>query len=250
MAKSLVIKFCFREGPLFETISRIPRSTKYQLQTSNELHNGDVGIYNEGVLKVLIERKTLADLTSSIVPKKGEKESRYQSQVANATSLRRDYPGLLVGYIIEVGGKHSDPDLKALHAMTSIVTKHKQFIVPSKNLVETSHIIMDLADKYDFAVDGSANEIVGGARVSGGTIPSVGELREKHALAHQLRQINTVSSKAAMGISASYPNMRALIRAFDVAESPEKLLIGIPIEGDRKIGKALSATVYRWLCGQ
>jgi hypothetical protein len=44
--------------------------------------------------------------------------------------------------------------------------------------------------------------------------------------------------------------MRALIRAFDVAESTEKLLIGIPIEGDRKIGKALSATVYRWLCGQ
>lgn len=204
---------------------------------TSQLELGDIQICHESRV-LIIERKTLADLLSSI------KDGRYKEQKARLLASTHD-----ITYIIEGDEITSSSNPHQQHILSSVYV-HTLYrdnikIVFTKNTIQTTTFILTLCtkiiDKPEILGEIKTCDYIDCVKIkskkSQNITPGVCYMM-------QLGQIPTVSSKIAKNIQSAYPTMRQLISALDTAEDRVQLLCKIELVGKEKAKKIIEYFEY------
>lgn len=186
--------------------------------------DGDADAYGDaGKHLCLLERKTVSDLSSSIV------DGRYHEQKARLAAT-----GIKVGYIIE--GTVDTKDRRVFGAVLNTALRDNIPVLYARNAEETVDILQHYVQKPpDFfkAHDVTKNYTAIHVKKSSNITP-------RDAYISQLSVIPGVSRAMGAKIQESYPTMRHLVRAM---ETSDNVFGHIP-----KIGKVLSQRIVDFLC--
>ena len=200
------------------------RNIQYDVQN---LTIGDFVIYSENKTQsIIVERKTLDDLSASIT------DNRYKEQSLRLQEIKSE--NVKIMYIIEglsKANKKGVPYSTLLSAMQSMCIKHNFFVMRSKSTEETCDILNILCKKI--------NEI----NTSDDTIPIVFNKKSytnKSVYIQMLSCIPGISAKTAELINEHYSNIPDLCISFK--ENDKYILSNIP-----KIGKSTSVKIYNYL---
>lgn len=205
------------------------------------LEVGDFIIGNslDSDIQLVIERKTYADLSSSIT------DGRFRQQKERLVSSTHD-PGKVM-YVLE-GSKKSVSSRSAIinGAILNMILKHQFKVLATDSTNDTFDNIVAIYKK-----------IVSGEMTTGPTTnptsmtcPPVKLISKKEAVgnnifATQLTAITGVSYKIALCITQKYKNGGELFGAYTSCEGiKENMLADIQVTNTRKLGKALSAKIY------
>lgn len=190
-----------------------------------QLEVGDIIIQND-TTKVVLERKTFADLLASI------SDGRYREQKARMLAAA---PAQNCSYIIE-----GDYDI-TVHEYTGMVIntifRDNISVIHTRNMDETVIWIRKIAQQLD-----KHPEYFGGGSQSGPTYidclkvktKKIANITKPVCYILQLCQIPGISQKIAQEIAKVYPSMPDLIQAIKTASIPDKILCDIPLVGAKK----------------
>ena len=195
---------------------------------TKQLDIGDIVLYNTES-KCIIERKTLNDLSSSII------DGRYKEQKQRLLAS-----GHRVVYIIEgiTKNKHGVKHSTLLSTMLNMQLRDKITVIRTKDIHETSQIIILLKTKLiEF------NNIQLQTTMYNPNIV----MKKKHNLTKELIFINQlccipgISQKLALCIINKYPKLKDLIDVYNVLDTVEGSKLLSKIDG---IGPKISNSVY------
>lgn len=206
-------------------------------------------IYNNLIL--LIERKTINDLSSSII------DGRFREQKSRIEKTLNDNNKIM--YILE--GMHNKLthgiSLNILNsAILNMIFKHKFKLLNCDNINHTCDIILNILKKYimgEFKNEkcDTSNDTVKSNEIHLINIKKSDRIKS-NLFNLQLSVIPGISMNIAEKISNEYKNMNELFKAYneiDNSNIEEKyhLLANIQITEKRKLGKALSKKIYNAL---
>lgn len=191
-------------------------------------------------VKMIIERKTITDLFSSIT------DNRMSSQRARLYNS-----GAEVFYLIEIGKSDSKrlSEKWLLGFVLSCQLKYNFKIIYTTDVQDTANSILLILTKYSH----SSSRSIGFNDLS-----KMSKRSQEPLFINLLLQINGVSGAVARGITGEYKNIFDLINAYNKLETEiqkELLLQDILVDSGkvvntkkpRKIGKALSKKIYQQL---
>jgi ERCC4-type nuclease len=204
--------------------------------TVEQLEIGDIHITTENGLLLVFERKTGADLASSI------KDGRYREQKARLLSIA---PAHHITYIIEDIRKCPLP--KNVVSGITINTMYRDgiHIVYTANIRETAEFILKVSEKVSadpakyICTESSgsvAPEYVDVVKIKSHKIENIDK---QTCYMMQLGQIPGISATIARSIAQTYPSMRTLLCTLHDSDAPDKLLCGIPMIGEKKAKKII-----------
>jgi ERCC4-type nuclease len=254
----MLIKLDFRETDLHAACvqylcmqTAVGDRSKFQITTDN-LPIGDAIIYdNSGNERIIIERKTLNDLASSI------RDGRYSEQsfrLHNCSLHNHNIYYLVEGSLAQYNAKKTRLDRRALLSSMTTISHFKGFSLHRTNSTgESAEWIINLADKLDresrisFYTGGEAHisdsaycSVVKRVKKDNVTPENIGEI--------MLTQIPGVSSATAEAIMERFGTIKELIR---VMESDQHTLDPIRITTKtgktRKINKNARSNIYNFL---
>lgn len=244
---------------------------------------GDIQIYINDKLFIIIERKTIKDLVSSI------KDGRYREQKLRLKSLvsKEQNKNVKIIYLIEgkmLGKKKcSIPNSTIWSTMCKLMMRDNFIVFRTKSLKESVNFIKTMSDKavecakanekINFNdVDNDSNNVE--ACVDGGNSSNSNNklftqyassirIKKKENLtpgicySRQLAQIPGVSARIASFIMNVYPTLPSLIRAYEkiigdendplIVRERKDLLKDIQLSSKRKMGRKLSEKIYNYL---
>ncbi len=201
---------------------------------------GDFVIYSEDndIPMLMIERKTIQDLSASIV------DGRFREQkqrISNSINI----PSKIV-YLIEDDNKKTNlPKSTISSAILNLMFKHNFKVIYTKNQSESFNILMSLYYKImnkDFDV---VNNNVAPIK-----LVSKKNSIQSNIFPLQLSVIPGVSYTTACCIRNYYPTMNDLITTYHdkPTETERELMLAQLILTDkRKVGRALSKKIYHFL---
>ena len=246
-----------RELLLRETLSRkLSQKIKGQVPSFvvQALPVGDIHIVYNPLVKnssdVIIERKTLQDLSSSIK----ERDQRYRDQKKRMLLLRENCikqqitPPILM-YIIETPGLITDKyGLKKesyLGTIINLMLRDSIYVLRTHDHDETSDFILRICANKDKFIRSHSN-------VHDSVCP-VGQQRKelvdsRSSFAVYLNQIPGISERIAYMIADKYSSVGYLIYTYLNIQSikeREELLSEIQTSDKRKLGKIISKRVYK-----
>ena len=237
-----------RERKIIETISKsIPN--KYQLEN---LELGDFLFKIDETPYVIIERKTVQDLASSI------KDGRYKEQKIRLLSEKEKNKNLKIILLIEgnINTKTGGIPSATFHSVViNSMIRDGIYVLITKNIEETCETLVKIyklieKNKKDFltVLQGSTNSSVNSEDYASCLKKNKKEnLTPKVCYINQLSQIPGVSTTIASKIVEKFPTMLELIRDLEIEEGDtiEELKYG---SSNRKIGKIVSKRIYEYLC--
>ena len=188
-------------------------------------------IVSRGSTQILIERKTIADLISSI------KDSRYAEQKSRLIH-ERDVNGSRVMYIIE-GTAHNDLAESAILSMTLRDNIH---VIRTKNVAETCTRVVSIHKKLntDTFYSQLTSPVSEGKLVFSEKASRKTNITPETCYLSMLIQIPGISMKTAMGIAAVYPCMA------DLLQGSVSILKDILIN-NRRLGEKRSTVIVNYL---
>lgn len=196
---------------------------------------GDFIIEKNNSPCLIIERKTLTDLSASII------DGRFREQKARLLDSIGDPNKIL--YIIEnnVGKMSISKDIME-SAIINLIFKHNYKMLRTGSNDDTFNNVLLLYKKIQ------GNEFVGNNDIKDTCrmITKGGKMRQ-NIFINQLCLIPGVSEAIAKVINDKYMTMNNLINEWNKIEDivgKEKMLIDLQITEKRKIGKALSKKIY------
>ena len=197
---------------------------------------GDFVIQKQEDIKIIIERKTLPDLSASII------DGRFREQKERLFQSIGDGEKIL--YIIEEknGSKTTIPQSTLDSAILNLMYKHKYKVLQTKDSNETFNNIILLYKKMLF----EDNEGQTNTRSQNKMIVKKDKISENMFI-NQLCIIPGVSPIIAKVIKIKYNTMHNLIKEWEKLETSdekEMMLTNLQITEKRKIGKALSKKIY------
>lgn len=229
-----------RERKIIENLSKqIP--DKYELQN---LQIGDFIFEVDNTPLVIIERKTIQDLASSI------KDCRYKEQKMRL--LNEKNKGVQIIYLLE-----GDIDVKTggipASTFTSVIinsmVRDGIYTYISKNVETTCNILIKIyklieSNKTDLLKQQPSTLIEYASCIKKNKKENLTPLV---CYINQLSQIPGVSTTIATAISEKYPTMLKLINELEVEEGDtiKDIKYG---NSKRKIGNIVSARIYNYLC--
>jgi ERCC4-type nuclease len=203
-----------------------------------QLDLGDIIIIGDDEkIELIIERKTVSDLYSSII------DGRLSSQKSRLSTcgIPSEKICFLIEYPFNVGLLSKEKLISS--NLLSLSFKYNFKVIFSNGIPNTGEIISMLIDKYiNLNGNGNCLEI-------GGLLSKSNFLSDKLFI-NQLTLFKGVSLDIAKSIKQVYPNFVELINAYEsLACEKERgeLLIGLKITEKRKIGKVLSKKFYEQL---
>src|SRR5215203_350875 len=110
----------------------------YTVYISQQLDVGDMIIKSDEQCIVIFERKTYADLDSSIISKRHQQQRQRLIEFKQAKSCKIIY--ILEGKILE------NPRLRG--AVENIVFKHGFYVIPTASSKHTADVLTSLMKKY------------------------------------------------------------------------------------------------------
>lgn len=205
-----------REGKLKELFS-----TSAIPHTYENLDHADIQILYNGTPVLLFERKTVADLLSSV------NDGRYRNQ---KTRLLESYAPHQIYYIIEGASTyHTSPSKsqdKIVHgAMINTMLRDKISIFHTKNVEETFHLLQCIWKRVS-EDPGKYCTTANNAPTSSQQMPQLQHNRVKDAemcYKMQLCQVPDISVKSAEAIMNVYPTIVSLISSLQTKTREEKL---------------------------
>jgi len=221
-----------REGKLIEYL--INRNIQF-LQKQLEL--GDVIIQSNNpssAFNIIIERKTYADLASSI------KDGRYKEQ---KTRLLASYPAYHCMYILE--GDKSDINKTLMNqSILDGVIYHTMFrdrmhVMFSSSVKETADIVLAIFNKClknpeKFVATGENTNYVANLKIKKCKMENIDK---ETCYILQLCQIPNISHVIAKEIAKRYRNWKELVEAiesYDTLKEKIEIFTAIPMIGDKK----------------
>ena len=216
--------------------------------TLENLNLGDINFYYDSKPILLIERKTMADLASSI------KDGRHREQKFRLKS-QKDICKVL--YLFE--GTPSDFKFQKINkdtiisAINNTFIRDGFFIKETTNLDETINFIIQMYHKIK--IMGEKN-LLDNMLLNVKESPYIDYLKmkkntlvdPKNSFIMQLSQIPGISKTIAESISWKYPSMITLCK--ELESSSEDILCNLMIATSgkpRKLGKKISAVIYKYL---
>lgn len=210
---------------------------------------GDIHFYIDNEVQLIFERKTIADLNSSI------KDGRYHEQKARLVSnfKRNRIIYILEGSIPVETSKYIDKNIIYSGILHSIF-RDEIFFYRTTGVEDTSNFIYELftrfiKNKEDWLsyLNGNGREkalepdvkVFQNTKKSDNVTPNI-------SFINMLSQIPGCSTKIAKEISIIYNSMSLLINELTNSKKPEELLKDIKLE-NRKIGPILSRRIYYFL---
>lgn len=197
----------------------------------------------DGNILVIIERKTVRDLSASIT------DGRFRQQKERLLESTNDPRKVL--YIIE---GHKGSVGKGMLSQTiidssiqNLLFRHNFKVLWSENESGTLHNIALLYKKYgnkDF--DANTQPVAPTKLVPKGTKIS------DNMFALQLSAISGLSYPTALELSKTYKNMKELVDSYNEKEcvkDKETMLSNVQLNEKRKLGNALSKKIYSCICG-
>ena len=242
----MLIKIDAREEALkAECIMRMGTYRDIQIE-SESLHLGDAIIYDEnGEEKVIIERKTLNDLASSI------KDGRYaeQSFRLNGCSLENHHIYYLVeGNLLSYNPKKSRLEKKSLLSSFTTISYFKGFSLHrTQDIGESAEWLLSFADKIRRSKK-TISEKKDGEYINVASRVKKDNITKENISSIMLSQIPSVSSSVAMAVMKKYSNMVSLIE--ELKQNPHALddiYIETKQGKQRKISKTSQANIYNFL---
>ena len=237
------IQIDYREKSLISLIS-VP------IEVIN-LEMGDVQIIKDDKPLIIIERKSVSDLNSSI------RDGRYQEQkhrlINNVDRRRIVY--IIEGHIPDSQHKFIDRD-KVYSGILHTIFRDGLIVYRTENIVETAEFINELANRVikktedwvGFLDGNGANSAVEmdkkvydkvSAKKSDNNTPTV-------AFINMLAQIPGCSTKIGEKLVETYKTMPELIKVLD--NGGVNSLKDLPLE-NRKLGPVLSSRIYNYFFG-
>ena len=223
--------------------SIIPLFQEVEYETTN-LDLGDFQIINpKGEIILIIERKTQADLLSSI------KDGRHREQKLRL--LNSSIPN--IAYLIE--GKNNIKYFKSsdkaseVGSILNTMFRDKLFVIRTLDMEETVLYIKTLLKKFtknDFKFENKEYSSVIKLKKKDNLTP-------ENCFIAQLSQIPGVSNTIAKCIVEKYPNMSELCKNYNQNDSKicikllEPLTFNQNSGKNRKVGKVLSERIYKFL---
>jgi len=225
--------------------------------TVKALDIGDISFYKDGVLVMVIERKSVSDLESSI------KDGRHREQKARLMAS-----GLPLGRIIYLIEGVVKKNITTLYgAMINTMFRDGLRVFKTVSIAETAIFIQRLYTKLDTESEILLKDdslVQGAMRVEMTPLEYSATLKVKKKdnltplvwYIHQLASIPRVSSRIAGEISKVYPTFPLLMEAYrsqtdDI--SREKLLSEIKVKTTTgkttRIGDSISRNVYMFVFG-
>ena len=225
-----------------------------KLETDNisfeTLAIGDIIICDdENVEKVIIERKTLYDLASSI------KDGRYAEQsyrLDNCELHNHNIIYLIEGNLERYNPKRGRLEKRALVSAFTTLMYYKGFsLYKTDNISETADFIINCANKLQKTKKGSYYELDNKEKVNYVDVSSrvkKNNITQNNIGAIMLSQIPNVSSAIALSVMKEHETIGKLIEAL---RENSKILENITIETKggklRKISKTSTANIYNYL---
>jgi|UniRef100_A0A6C0DZS2 ERCC4-type nuclease len=195
---------------------------------------GDFIIENDNTPCLIIERKTLTDLSASII------DGRFREQKARLLDSIKDPNKIL--YVIENNmGKISISNDIMESAMINLIFKHNYKMLRTGSNDDTFNNVLLLYKKIQ------GNEFSDENIKDTCKMITKGNKLKQYIFINQLCLIPGVSESIAKVINDKYMTMSNLISEWNKIENikdKEKMLVDLQITDKRKIGKALSKKIY------
>lgn len=206
---------------------------------------------------ILIERKTLSDLDSSITQDGRYKEQKLRILDSKIPQKYYIVEGNLYGPLKNHYFKEKDKN-RLYGAIVNTTVRDRLPVLRTENLEDT---IKTLEKMYD-ALEKHGLVVLANSQIKINTDASVtpyvetlkpskkGNMTPEVCYLAQLMQIPGVSSTIAQRIKEEYGNFKALFSAYDVAleeKKKQKLLADLMLPNKRRIGPAVSGRVYEFL---
>lgn len=227
--RNVEIIFDTRERYLIETFRQKYPNTPYEVE---QLSIGDIQFKVDGTLRVVIERKTLDDLSASIM------DHRWQEQKKRLAELNT-----LSIYIMEGMEKSNKKGISydtLISAMWSTIVRDKQHVFRTCNLQETAlsvHLIYSKLSKQQGS-DQENSAIV--SQLSSGN--KKGLYTKDNIWTAQLACIPGLSFNLAKKITTEYKSFEILYNTYIEKNRSMSFLCDIP-----KIGKKISQNIEDFL---
>jgi crossover junction endonuclease MUS81 len=233
-----------RERKIIENISKLIPN-KYQLQN---LELGDFVFEIDNIPHIIIERKTVQDLASSI------KDGRYKEQKIRLLGEREKNKKLKIILLIEgnINTKTGGIPSATFHSVViNSMIRDGIFVLITKNIEETCDTLVKMyklieKNKSDFI--NSEISIPNSIDYASCLKKNKKEnLTPKVCYINQLSQIPGVSTTISSRIVEKHHTMLDLIRELEIEEGDtiEELKYG---SSQRKIGKVVAKRIYEYLC--
>ena len=220
-----------------------------------QLDLGDIILSQDEEVKIIIERKTISDLRSSI--KDGRHREQKMRLLSNFSNNKIYY--IIEGDILDYEIKYGDKDIKSIYgAIINNMVRDNIKIIRTIDINETIKIIELLFYKLNKQPEFFSGESLEKNQDYSSTI----KIKKKDNITNnicymsQLCTIQGVSMNIAKKISEVYPCMFDLcIKYKELSdEDAPKLLIDIQIDTNtgkvRKLGKVLSERIYKYICNK
>jgi ERCC4-type nuclease len=216
------------ENALFEALSAELRGS-VELQRK-PLPLGDVDVAARG-LRLIIERKSIADLEASIV------DGRYKSQMDRAREMVRENPGVKFGVLVVGDLPEFDKQMRSVPASTL-------YAVLSKLQLRDGFTVLVAKTTKDAAsiVAQTAKHALNGAFPANGSLGEASSVlgkRPRHTsnpLEAALSSLHGVSPAMAKAISKTF------LTGARIFEATEEQLAGLKV-GKRSLGKVVAARI-------
>jgi ERCC4-type nuclease len=226
------LKIDYREHGLLELLAKKPDLTVEICP----LELGDIQLESESI-KIVIERKTEADLYASI------KDGRWREQKERMDKLREIDPSVHIVFLIEQidTSKRMMLDGSLLQgALLNTIFRDRYQLLFTECLQHTAEYIEMLYKKVKG--DEFGKQRGSSIQIEGGRLKKKLEKTDYPVLA--LSAIPRVSHDTAKKIVEQYRTLDKLIQGFK--EKGKEMLADIPI-GKKKLGKKLSSDIYEFL---
>jgi ERCC4-type nuclease len=257
----MLIKIDYRETDLFSKLTTLNQHADITLQSAN-LPLGDIIICtDDGLEKVMIERKTLKDLAASI------RDGRYKEQGFRLNAC--DVPNHNIFYLLEGNLQTYKPfhkgavDKYALLSSMVSITYYKGFSLYRANTLEesaewllqvaykigkeggnpfymTPSVNIDANNLENSVVDDSYSNILKRTKKNNITPENIGEI--------MLSQIPNVSTGVAITIMEKYKTLKNLMEVLSVDKNALDSIKTVNKVGQsRKINKTTIENIYTYL---
>lgn len=257
--------------------SKNKKIIKYEIK---QLDIGDILIYVNDELFIVIERKTINDLISSIM------DGRYREQKLRLKALMEKHNmRLKIIYLIEgklIGKRKSSiPNSTVWSTMCKLIMRDNFIVFRSKSIKESVNFIKTMSNKAvesyktneyitslknETNIEGGVNNNIEDSKNLFSQYASSIRIKKKDNLtpgicfSRQLAQIPGVSARIALCIMNVYQSMPKLIIAYEeinkkteeideviIMRMKKDMLKDIQLTKSRKLGRKLSETIYKYI---
>jgi ERCC4-type nuclease len=236
----------YRERPLIDQLKR----EKIEFKTSN-LQVGDIQIFKDQELLVVIERKTAADYVASI------KDRRLKNQIARTNRLKEEHPHSILIILVEGSFQPSfgQPVQISDFIYNSILNRMLTDRIPvirADNLNETVVWLKKIAHKLQHDIELVSEEPNNTASLhylSTLSVKKSSNMNPHNCFLIQLAQIPGVSLLTAQHIANFYGGWPELVNQYqeETNEKRKELLLANIMVGHKRLGKVLSSKIYQYL---